>query len=109
MRLRRQASLPEALAGEPLPLDQHIAAAAEELRNEIARMTQKTARHFARALCVPQYHKGTKQDELRNLQATIAILEDEAKKATLNLAGYRFQSRLTEIRGLLGMMRSALP
>ena len=29
VRLRRQASLPEALAGEPLPLEQHIAAAAE--------------------------------------------------------------------------------
>ena len=46
---RQQASLPEALAGEPLPLEQHIAAAAEGLRNEIARMTQETARKFARA------------------------------------------------------------
>ena len=46
---RQQASLAEALAGEPLPLEQHIAAAAEGLRNEIARMTQETARKFARA------------------------------------------------------------
>ena len=54
---RQQASLPEALAGEPLPLEQHIAAAAEGLRNEIARMTQKTARKFARALCIPRVKK----------------------------------------------------
>ena len=40
---RQQTSLPEALAGEPLPLEQHIAAAAEGLCNEIARMTRKTA------------------------------------------------------------------
>ena len=92
---RQQASLAEALAGEPLPLEQHIAAAAEGLRNEIARMTQKTARKFARALCVPREHKSTTQDELRKLQETTATLEDEAKKAALNLAGYRFQSRLT--------------
>jgi hypothetical protein len=38
---RQQASLREALAGEPLPLEQHIAAAAERLRNEIARMAKK--------------------------------------------------------------------
>ena len=92
---RQQASLAEALAGEPLPLEQHIAAAAERLRNEIAKMTQKTARKFARALCVPQGDKSTTQDELRKLQATTTALEDEAKKATLNLASYRFQSRLT--------------
>ena len=92
---RQQASLPEALAGEPLPLEQHIAAAAEGLRNEIAKMTQKTARMFARALCVPRVHKSTTQDELRKLQETTATLEDEAKKAALNLARYRRQSRLT--------------
>ena len=92
---RQQASLPEALAGEPLPLEQHIAAAAEGLRNEIARMTRKTARKFARAFCVPRGDKSTTQDELRKLQEATATLEDEAKKAALNLAGYRFQSRLT--------------
>ena len=92
---RQQASLPEALAGEPLPLEQHIAAAAERLRNEIAKMTRTTARMFARALCVPRGKRSTTQDELRKLQETTATLEDEAKKAALNLAGYRFQSRLT--------------
>ena len=92
---RRQASLPEALAGEPLPLEQHIAAAAEGLRNEIASMNRKIARKFARALCVPQGNKSTTQDELRKLQETTATLEDDAKKAALNLAGYRFKSRRT--------------
>ena len=92
---RQQASLPEALAGEPLSLEQRMAAAAEGLRDEIANMTQKTARKFARALCVPQAHKSITQDEMRKLQETTATLEDEAKKAALNLAGYRVQSRLT--------------
>ena len=91
---RQQGSLPEALAGEPLTLEQHIAAAAEGLRQEIATMTRKTARQFARALFVPQ-KKQILQDELRKLQESTATLEDEAKKAALNLAGYRFQSRLT--------------
>ena len=50
MQQRQQASLPEALAGEPLPLEQHIAAAAEGLRNEIARMTQKRAFKLALSL-----------------------------------------------------------
>jgi hypothetical protein len=95
LRKRQQGSLPEALAGEPLTLDQHIAAAAESLRNEIATMKRKTAREFAHALCVPRGHKTTTEDELRKLQETTAELEDEAKKAALNLAGYRFQSRLT--------------
>ena len=53
-------------------------------------MTQKTARKFARALCVPQTYKATTQDELRKLQETIKQLEDEANQATLNLAGYRY-------------------
>jgi len=92
---RQQASLAEALAGKPLPFNHHIAAAAERLRNEIARMTRKTARKFARALCVPRGDKSTTQDELRKLQETTTALEDEAKTATLNLACYRFQSRLT--------------
>ena len=39
--MRQQASLPEAVAGEPLQAEQHIAAAAESLRDEIGRMTQK--------------------------------------------------------------------
>ena len=52
VRQRQQASLAEALAGEPLPLEQHIATTAEGPRNEIAGMTRKTARKFARALCV---------------------------------------------------------
>ena len=56
--------MPEALAGESLPLEQHIAAAAEGLPNEIVRMTQKTARKFDRALCVPQGDKSTTQGEL---------------------------------------------
>ena len=92
---RQQASLPEALAREPLPLEQHIAAAAEGLRNEIAKMTNRTARKFARALCVPRGKKSTTRDELQKLQETTATLADEAKKAALNLADYRFQSRLT--------------
>ena len=95
MQQRQQASLPEALAGEPLPLEQHIAAAAEGLRNEIGSMKRKIARKFARALCVPRGDKSTTQDELRKLQETTATLEDEAKKAALNLAGYSFQSRLS--------------
>ncbi len=47
---RQQASLPEALGGQPLPLDQHIATAAGSLREEIGRMPRKIARKFARAL-----------------------------------------------------------
>ena len=87
--------MPEALAGDPLPLEQHIAAAAEGLRNEIARMTRAIARKFARALCVPRGDTSTAQDDLRKLQKTIETLEAEAKEAALNLAGYRFKSRLT--------------
>ena len=72
----------EALAGEPLPLEQHIAAAAEGLRNEIAKAPQKTARKFAHALRVPRGDKSTTQGELRKLQDITATLEDETKKAT---------------------------
>ena len=54
-----------------------------------------TVRKFARALCVPKVKKATTQDDLRKLQEAITTLEDEAKEVSLNLAGYRFQSRLT--------------
>ena len=92
---RRQASLPEPLGGEPRPLEEHIVAAAERLQDEIAKMPRQSARKFARALCVKRNKKATVQDELQKLQETIKKLEDEAKQETLNLAGYRFHSRLT--------------
>ena len=80
VRLRRQASLPEALTGEPLLLEQHIAAAAEALRNEIAKMTFRVARKFACALCVPWNNRSTTQNKLRLLQESTATLEGEANK-----------------------------
>ena len=70
---RQQGSLPEALAGEPLTLEQHITAAGESLRNEIATMPRTSARHFARALCVPRPHKATFLDELRILQKVLQL------------------------------------
>jgi hypothetical protein len=92
---RQQSSLPEALAGQPLTLDQHIAAAAEELRNQMATMNRKEARLLCHALCVEQKKKATLADELRRLQEATTSLEAEAKEAAVNLTGYRFQSRLT--------------
>ena len=57
---------------------------------------QKDCTKVCRCYVRPTGQKqSTTQDELRKLQETTATLEDEAQKAALNLAGYRFQSRLT--------------
>ena len=54
-----------------------------------------TLEHLTDLIFLTRVKKLTTQDELRNLQETTETLEDEAKEAALNLAGYRFQSRLT--------------
>ena len=64
---RQQASLPEALAGEPLPLEQHIAAAAEGLRNEIARMPQKNMHESLLVPCAS--HGATNRQRKTNCES----------------------------------------
>ena len=79
---RQQASLAEALAGEPLPLEQHIAAAAEGLRNEIARVTIKTAERFAHALCVKRTGVRSEQDTLQALRKATQEFEKKRSEAS---------------------------
>ena len=94
VQMRQQGSLPEALAGEPLTVNQHIAAAAEALRTAIATMSRPQLRLPAHALCVKRTAQNTDAQDRLNLQGETTKLEAEAKEEALNLASYRFQSRL---------------
>ena len=93
---RQQRSLPEAISGQAMTVQQHIATAAEELRRIIAVMTRQKMVAFVQALCLGWHpHTMRMADASAKFQAATKDLEREATEARLNLEEYPFRSRIT--------------